>query len=171
MKYLSVILITLCICLAGCSKNEPPTEVRLTIREQFIPENLKFSTADNELKEKIKPWSNKEMVVNSTDEIPEDPIGFAESFYKINFSNNTLLLCYFVHDYNVVSVNNYYYKNTIEKTFNWSINLGISGRLNEDDIIEDAYLSRYAILVPKIPSDSKVIIWHGLTDHNWDWDE
>ncbi|MCM1032898.1 MAG: hypothetical protein NC405_03995 [Odoribacter sp.] len=112
---------------------------------------------------------NKQVVVNSVDEIPNDPLGFAESYYKINFTENTLLLCYQIHDYNIVSITNRYYRNIVENTYNWSINLGISGEINSGDKSEKAIISRYAILVPKLPTDAKVEIWHGLTDHNWDW--
>lgn len=172
MKYLSLILIALSLCITACNhNNEPPVEVNLPIREQFVPGNIIFDMSDTEFKDKVKPWMNKQVVVNSKEEIPDDPFGFQESYYKINFAENTLLLCYQIHDYDIVSITNRYYRNTVENTYNWSIVLGISGLINDDEEKEKAIISRYAILVPKLPADANVRIWHGLVNHNWDWDK
>lgn len=163
-------MVALGICLSACNNNnEPPMEVNLLINEQFVASNITFSKADTEYKEELRPWYNKRVVVNSADEIPDDPFGFAQSFYKINYKNNTLLLCYLMHDYNVVSVTNRYYKNNVENTYNWIVSLGVSGLINEDESGDKLILSRYAILVPKLPADANVQVWHGLLDHNWDW--
>ncbi len=172
MKYLSLILIALSFCLTACNNNnEPPTEVNLPIREQFIPGNVIFSMSDTEFKDKVKPWFNKQFVVNSVEEIPNDPLGFPESYYKIDFKENTLLLCYQINDYNTVSVTNRYYRNMVENTYYWCINLGVSGDINNGDNKDQAIISRYAILVPKLPIDADVKIYFGITDHNWDWDK
>ncbi len=109
MKYLSLFLIALSLCLNACTHNdEPPTQVNLSIRQEFLPCNVIFSISDYEFKDNIKPWLNKQLVVNSVDEIPNDPIGFTGSYYKINFKENTLLLAYQINDYNVISVTNCY---------------------------------------------------------------
>ena len=115
---------------------------------------------------------NTKWVVNSTEELPADPLGFDESYYKINFSNQTLLLYYDIANYNIVAYQSRYFRNTVENTYNWSILLGISGKLNEDDAqIEKLLFSRYALLVPKLPENAEVQISTSILDHNWDWDE
>ncbi len=172
MKYLSLIIIAFSIFITACNhNNQPPTTVNLPINEQFLPMNVEFNMSDTEYKQQTRPWWDKGVVVNSSEEIPNDPFGFQESYYKINFKNNTLLLYYQIHDYNVVSITNMFYRNTVENTYNWSINLGISGDINEGDKIEKAIISRFAILVPKLPTDANVKFWHGLRDHNWNWDK
>lgn len=172
MKYLSLILFAFSLLLTSCNhSDEPPMTINLPIREQFVPCNLAFKKSDTELAQQLRPWYKMRLIVNSKSELPEDPFGFAESFYRINYSDNTLLLYYDIAQYNIVSYSNLYYKNTVENTYNWSMNLGISGLLNEDDEVENLVLSRYAILVPKLPADADVVMWQSLVDHNWDWSE
>ncbi len=61
-------------------------------------------------------------------------------------------------------------RNNIEKSYYWSIQIGINGKLNEDDNnIEKVIFSRYALLVPKLPENADVNVYISLTDHNWDW--
>ncbi len=171
MKLSVALLFGMGIWLTGCNRNnEPPMEIELPVNEQYLTANLEFSMSDEVTKDLIKPWANRQCVVNSLAEIPDDPFGFDESFYKINFKYNTLLLCYQVHDYNVVSYTNRYYFNTVEDTYNWTIRLGINGTINEGDERESVILSRYALLVPKLPADANVSVWFGLTDHGWVWD-
>lgn len=173
MKYLGLILIALCFCLTACNHNEePPVEVNLPITTQYLPSGVIWDTSDAEFKEKIIPWLSKKVIVNSVDEIPNDPLGFTENYYKINYTNQTLLLYYDVDIYNFVSCHNRYFRNTVENTYNWSIQFGISGKLNEDDSnLERLLFCRYAILVPKLPEDADVNIFISLVDNNWDWDK
>ncbi len=172
MRYLSLLLIALSFCLTACNHNEePPTQVNLPIRQEFLPINVIFSMSDSEFKDKIKPWLNKQMVVNSIEELPNDPIGFTGSYYKINFKENTLLLAYQINDYNVISVTNRYYRNRIENTYNWSINLGVSGGIGDDEEDDKAMISRYAILVRKLPGDGTGKIYYGLSVYRWDWEK
>ena len=170
MKYLSILIFAIGLCVTSCHhKGEPPLEINLSIVEQFVPGNVRFSMSDAEFKGKIKPWINKKIIVNSVDELPADPLGFNESFYKINFRNYTMLIYYDLHDFNVVSYSNRYFRETVDGTYNWSISLGVSGRINDGDEWHDAIVSRYAILVSKLPDDVDVRIWTGVYDKNWDW--
>lgn len=172
MKHLSILFIALTLCLAACNKNnEPPVEVQLPIREAFLPENVLFDYSDKDFLNRLKDWNNKKVVVNSVDEIPNDPIGFNESYYKIDFTDQTMLLYYMVHDYDVVSYNNIYFRNTVENTYNWTISLGVNGEINEDDNVEKLIFSRYAILVKKLPDNADIIIWKNISDHSWSWDK
>lgn len=172
MKHLNIAMIFITLCLAACNKsNEPPVEVPLPIWEEFVPGNVIFDYSDKDFLNKLKDWSNKKVVVNSTDEIPNDPLGFNDAYYKINFSDQTLLLYYQLHDYDVVSYRNIYYRNTLENTYNWTISLGINGEINDEDNIEKLIISRYAILVKKIPDNADIIIWQSIQNHNWSWSD
>ena len=83
MRYLSLVLIAVSLFLAACNKNEETsTVVDLPIREQFVPGNIVFDMSDTEFKDKVRPWVNRELIVNSEDEIPDDPFGFPESYTK-----------------------------------------------------------------------------------------
>lgn len=170
MKYLSLLIIAIGLCLTSCNHNDGPAlEVNIAINEQFVPGNVIFSLSDTEFKDKIKPWYNKKVVVNSAQELPADPLGFNESYYKIDFKNHTLLIYYDIHDYNVVSYSNRYYRNTVENTYNWTIMLGISGTIADGEEGARAIFSRYAVLVPKLSENAEVKIWNSLVDHNFDW--
>lgn len=173
MKYLSILLIALSFCLTACNNNdEPPIEVNLPITTQYLPTGVIFENSDKEFRAKIKPFVNTKWIVNSVDELPNDPLGFSENYYKIGFSNHTLLLFYDIDIYNLVSYQNRYFRNTVENTYNWSILFGISGKLNEDDSnIEKLFFARYALLVPKLPDNADVKIQTSIIDHNWDWDK
>lgn len=170
MKYLSLVIIALGICLTACRHNDgPQMEVNMQIYEQFVPANVMFSLSDTEFKDKIKPWYDKKVIVNSVEELPADPLGFNESYYKINFKDQTLLIYYDVHNYDVVSHSNRYYRNTVDRTYNWMISLGINGTIDKGEEVERAIFSRYAILVPKLPENADVNIWSSLINHDFDW--
>lgn len=170
MKYLSLVIIALGICLTSCRYNDgPQMEVNMQIHEQFVPANVMFSLSDTEFKDKIKPWYDKKVIVNSVEELPADPLGFNESYYKINFKDQSLLIYYDVHDYDVVSYSNRYYRNTVDRTYNWVIMLGVNGTIDNGEDGERAIFSRYAILVPKLPENADVRIWSSLINHDFDW--
>ena len=170
MKHLTILFVLLILCLPACNKNsEPPLEVKLPISEEFVPANVIFDYSDKDFLNKLKEWNNKKVVVNSVEEMPDDPLGFNEYFYKINFSDQTLLLYYQLHDYDVVSYENIYYRNTKENNYNWTIYLGINGEINDEDNIEKLIISRYAILVKKLPDNADVCIWQSISDHSISW--
>ena len=168
MKHLTFLLITLALCLTGCNNHdETPYETILPINESFLPTDVVISKSDSEFKEVYRKWNGKTVLVNSIDELPEDPIGFDSAYSKISFADQTLILYYAAHRYEVLSYRNRFYRNNVEKTINWAIVLGISGEIDGED---EFIFTRYAILVPKMPEGVEPLIWFSITDHNWDWE-
>lgn len=170
MKYLGVFMMALTLCLSACRHSgEPLTEIDMPINSQFIPEGVKFSENDTEFLEKCKPWNNKIVMVNSVDELPDDPLGFNEGYRNLSFSNQTLIIYYLFHDYNIMSCRSRLYKNVPEDTVNWSITLGIGGDID----VSDEYLmfTRFAILVPKMAYNPDLKVWLGIESFNWSWDD
>ena len=118
---------------------------------------------DEEQKRNIIHLINNQHIVNSPDELPNDPMGFSEAFDKINFKNSTLLIKYMSHDYSIDTYNNRFYRNTKENSYNWMINIGSASNLDTDNIM----LTRFAILVNKLPADANIKSWFGLTNLGW----
>lgn len=164
MRYLSLLLLTLSLILGSCNKNEPPLEIVLPISETYVPSSIELpSSMDEEQKRNIIHLINNQHIVNSADELPNDPMGFSEAFDKINFKNSTLLIKYMSHDYSIDTYNNRYFRNTKENSYNWMINIGSASNLDSDNIT----LTRFAILVNKLPADANIKSWFGLTNLGW----
>ena len=115
--------------------------------------------------EKIKGWSNKEIIVNDMSELPDDPLGFSDAYKSVDFDKYTLLITYNIHNWLIETYRNRYYLDNIEKTYNWTICVGASNI--PDDNEEPLYFTRYAILVKKLPRDAKINIWFSLGAVNW----
>ncbi len=168
MKYLNCLLITLSLLLLGCNKNdETPLEIGLPIAATYLPATMEFNIndIDDEQKHNIFHLVNNEHIVNSVSELPDDPIGFSETFHEINFREYTLLIKYVLHDYTIDTYNNRYFRNTKEDTYNWSVNIGTSSDTDVDT--DEEMLTRFAILVHKLPADAQVRSWFGLTSIGW----
>lgn len=170
MKYLSLILIALSFCLTACNNNdEPVINGFIPIHQDFLPGSVIFEVNDTEFRDKIKGWNNEKVIVNSIEELPNDPLGFTESYSKINFSDQTLLLYYQTHSYDIVSYSSSMIKNNQEQLYDWVIRLGTGGDINFGDDLERLVFTRYAILIPKTPvttSDLRVVF--SVFDLNWD---
>lgn len=157
------------ILSVSCNRHsEPPTEVLLQISESFVPQTLSVDKNDSEMLEKIREWNTQSLVVNSADELPDDPIGFSPAFSKINFKERTLLIAYNIHRWRIDAYTNRWIRNNVESTYDWYIQLGISEFPDEDDVI---YFTRFAIEVPKLPADANVRFWYSHSDLGFDWDE
>lgn len=168
MKYLSIILIALCLCFTACNNNdEPIPNGNVTIIESYLPGTIIFEESDMEFRNKIKGWNNEKRIVNSASELPNDPLGFTEAYSKINFNEYTLLIYYNVHTYDIISYRCNVIKNNSEDLYDWNIILGVSGDLNYNDQIERLAFTRYAVLVRKIPvNESNLRILFSVTSHN-----
>ena len=166
MRYLSLLILTFSLLLCSCNHhNEPPLEIILPISETYLPSSIELpNSLDEEQKRNIIHLVNNQHIVNSADELPNDPMGFSEAFDKINFKNSTLLIKYMLHDYSIDTYNNRYYRNTKENSYNWMINIGsASSDLDTDNVT----LTRFAILVKKLPEDANVKSWFGLSHIGW----
>lgn len=154
------------LVLAACHRNsEPPADNRLYINEQYLPGTVIFSETDTEFKDKCREWIGKTVVVNSPDQLPADPLGFNETFRKINFSYQTLLIYYLIHDYEILSLQNLWVRNYLDDSFDWTISLGITGET------PDLRFTRFSILVPKLPADADVRVLIGVSSKGSDWSE
>lgn len=171
MKYLSSILIILCFILSSCHNNDstPPTETMLPVVKHYVPTSVKFQRSDKEFFDKAKAFSQKTFIVNSVHELPSDPIGFSNAYHSINFKDNTLLVTYGLHSWLLETCSNTYYRDNVEKTYNWAIRMGTS--YEPDPESEYLYFTRFALLVNKVPQDTEVIITPYVSALGWDWDE
>lgn len=171
MKYIGIIIIALGMILSSCRHDdEPPTEVNLSIEKQFRPNVIVFQKSDQEFYDKIKPLSTGDFVVNSTDELPDDPMGFSDAYKNINFRSYTLLIRYTLYRWDFESYSNRFIRNRKENRYEWNINLGVA-EIPEDDSIETLYFTRFAILVRKLPLDANILTWISLSALNWNWDD
>lgn len=107
--------------------------------------------------------------MNSLSELPNDNLGFSNAYKGIDFEKYTLLLYYRVHDWNIDTFRNLYYRNNIEQNYNWNIHLGTS--TIPDANSETLRITRFAILVHKIPENVEINIWTSLSAIDWDWEE
>lgn len=167
MKYASIILAALTVFISACSHDEPTGNVNLPIAESFLPANIVVDRHDTELLEECRKWRDKTLIVNSTSEIPDDPFGSKEAFSNINLNELSLLITYNVHSYNVLSYQNIFVRNRTDKTYDWTIRVGINGEAVSPD--EQLIYTRYAILVKRLPAGATLRAWYSITDHNWDW--
>lgn len=168
MKYLTLLFLSLSLLLCSCGNNdEPPLEVSLPISKTYLPASVEFNTNDisEEQKHNLIYLVNNEHIINTVSELPDDPIGFSDAYRKINFNESTLLIKYVLHDYTIDTYSNTYYRNTKENSYNWYVNIGTS---SDSDVDTDkTSLTRFAILVRKLPADAQVRFWVGLTQLGW----
>ena len=167
MRYLNLLILTFGLILCSCSKNEPDLEVNLPIYETYVPSTIKVDTKgmDEEQKRYLIHLVNNHHIINSTAELHDAPMGFSEAYYKINFEKRTLLIKYILHDYSIDTYNNRYYRNTKENSYNWVVNIG-SASISDVDT-DDTMLTRFAILVNKLPADADFKSSYGLTNLGW----
>lgn len=168
IKIIYIFLISVCFCFTGCNHDyEPPTETLLAIYTEYLPVSIEGNKSDADFINICKEWKDKVLIVNSVDDLPDDPIGFSKSYQNIGFQNQSLLITYKAQWWEVATISNMFVKNNVEKTFNWTISLGLESYPDQpEDIIT---LTRYAILVPKIPSDSDLKVWWSISDLNFEW--
>ncbi len=169
MRNIAIVLYSICILLCACNRNDdtPPTEINLSIAENYMPSTVPFQVSDTEWIEKIKDWDNKQLIVNSTSEMPNDPLGFSDAYKNINFNTYSLLITYDIHNWPIDTYKNRYYWDNIEKSYNWAI--CIKTATVPDNSAEEWYFTRYSILVKKLPTDANIKIWFSLGALNWEW--
>lgn len=168
MKYLTILLVAMSLTLCSCNNNnELDLEIELPISETYIPATIEFNnnSIDEEHKSNIIHLANHTHIINSVSELPDDPMGFSEAYYKINFKESTLLINYVLHDYTIDTYSNRYFRNTKENSYNWSVNMGTASDIDIDT--DDIQFTRFAILVRKLPADAQVKSWFGLTQLGW----
>lgn len=167
MKTSTLILITFLTLLCSCNNhNDLPGETTLPIAQTYLPVTLTLNRNDSELVEKIKPLVDEKYIINDLSELPQDPWGFSEAYNNINFKQNTLLVTYSVHTWEIDTYRNRYYRDNVKRTYNWSRHVGYATSYPDDEYA----FTRFAILVNKIPADAEVDFWLSLGSLNWEWD-
>lgn len=172
MKHVNLILILIASAvMLGCYHNDsmPPTETSLSIDRQYVPATTIFQRSDKEFFDKIQWLNEKKFVVNDQSEFPNDQLGFSNAYKDIDFGRYTLLLYYRVHDWKIDTWYNRYFRNNLEQTYNWNIHIGTS--TIPDSHAETLQITRFAILVPKVPENAEMNIYAILGAINWGWDE
>ena len=155
-------MITLLFC--SCNNNkEPDLEIELPINSEFIPASIEINRDELDELEKVEISNliNKKHIVNDISELPNDPIGQNEAFYKINFQENTLLIMYKYHRWRIDTYANRFYRNTGDNSYNWLVKLGVTTDNDETEVIQ---LTRFAILVKKLPADAIIEGWWSLSE-------
>lgn len=165
MKFLSTVIFVFSLLFCACNKNnEPELEMVLPITTSFIPTSvdLNKNDLDDVQREQIKYLTSHEHIVNNISDLPEDPIGHDEVFRKLNYQENTLLILYLLHYWTIDTYSNRFYKNTKENTFNWVVRLGSAYEEGENNS-DKTQLTRFAILVKKLPENAELKTWYSHT--------
>lgn len=155
MKYYIALLSIILVMLGGCNHNEePPTEVALGISQQFLPVTKEFSKNYSEFAEQAKEFDEINLIVNSVEELPDDPLGFSNAYRKIDYDNYTLFLAYRIYRWNYEAYTNWFYRNRLENCYYWQMHLrGINVPDPDSDI---RTFNRFAIVVRKLPADANI---------------
>lgn len=170
MKYLTSLFIILGVLLSSCHKNdEPPKEIPLSIKRNYLPETVAFLKNDNDEAERFKEFSGKQFIVNNLKEMPADPIGFSNAFGGVDFTRYTLLIVYSTNVWEFETYYNSFYFDTTERKYHWVRYLGVATK--PDSSSEELHFTRFAILVDKLPADANVEFSYSLSSLNWSWDE
>ncbi|MBD5181755.1 MAG: hypothetical protein HDS98_04310 [Bacteroidales bacterium] len=150
--------------------NEPQPIVKLPIAEEFLPVTVTIDRSDKELYEKWKEWNRNFIRVDSPAELPDDPLGFQDFYRSITYTDHTLLLFYQTHFWNIESLNYDFTRNTVERSYNWTIHMGTTDNVFEGDETPDFInFTRFAILVRKLPEDAKIEVGYGIGSFDTDW--
>lgn len=163
MKPLSLLIFLISILLCSCNNNEPALEVELPINSVFVPVTIQINKSELSEQEQaeIMDLVNNRHIVNDVSELPNDPIGHNEAFLDVDYSAQTLLIMYLFKIWTFDTYSSRFYRNTRENSFNWVVRLGITG--DYDEVAETVQLTRFAILVRKLPVDADVQTWYSMT--------
>ncbi len=171
-KFLSLLFITASVLLSSCGKDkkdEPQTEVLVPVYETYVPAAVTFDRNDTQFLNRCRKWSEKILVVDSADELPDDPLGFSPTYSKINFRDNSLLVTYKLHKWSIDTYTNRFVLNNLTGTYDWTISLGSSSFSGDGS--NNVTFTRFAIEVPKLPAGADVTAQFLLYDSGWDWDD
>lgn len=163
MKRLGLLISLTILLFCSCNNNrEPDLEIDLPINAAFIPVTIEINKndIDEQEREEIKNLVNGKHIVNDLSELPNDPIGQNEAFNNIDFENQTLLIMYLYKRWTFSTYSNRFYRNTQENSYNWIVQLGMATEDDEDS--ELVRLTRFAILVRKLPANAEVQTWYSL---------
>ena len=164
MKQIGLFTLILTLLFCSCNNNnEPDLEIELPINSVFIPNSIEINMndIDDQQRGEIMKLVTNKHIVNNIAEVPSDPIGKNEAFYNVNYNEQTLLIMYLYKNWPFDTYSNRFYKNTKENIYNWVVKLGINPDYDEDT--EIMQLTRFAILVRKLPAGADVQTWYSVT--------
>ena len=153
------------LLFCSCNNNNEPDLVKeLPIISAFIPASIEINKTDLDEEERMGLMSlvNNKHIINDVSELPQDPIGQNEAFYHINYEEQTLLIMYLLNSYTIDTYSNRFFKNTKENSYNWVVNVGTYTEYDDEtDLLQ---LTRFAILVRKLPTDAVIETWWTLSE-------
>lgn len=164
MKKLGFLILMVSLMFCSCNNNnDPDLEIELPIYAVFMPATIELNKADISEQERaeIMKLVNNTHVVNDISEIPNDPFVKNDVFDCVNFNEQTLLIIYHFKSWTIETYSNRFFRNTQENSYNWVVRIG-TGPVN-DEPTETVQLTRFAILVRKLPPDADVKTWYSLT--------
>ncbi|MBD5356621.1 MAG: hypothetical protein HDR88_06415 [Bacteroides sp.] len=170
MKRICYLLGVVCLLMSSCTHHNdgPQSETRLPIEEIFTPAGMWIEESDADAPF-FQDISRKLFVVNSADELPDDRLGFSDTYKKADFKNYTMLIYYQLHRWEFESCQYLYLRLNLERKFSWTITMKVAA--DEDTYPGMRCISRFAIMVNKIPDGWDVTATFGLSDYNWSWEE
>ena len=152
----------------GGKDDEPSTDQTITITESYMPAGVGFDKTDTQFMKRCQKWNETNIVVNSANDLPDDPLGFSPSYSKIDFSRNTLLLTYRLHRWTIDTYSDDYTYNLATGTYDWSITLGAT--FFDEEESDEVHFTRFAVLVPKQPAGATTRVSVTLKDTSFNWD-
>lgn len=171
MKYLTVLLGALAFLTCSCNNNndEPPAKTVLPIRVYYQPMNTWMDESEIDRNEHLKELNHRIVVVNSAAELPDDGLGFSDAYVKADFQHYTMLIYYRIHRWEFEAYQYRYIFDNLERKYNWTIMLHVDS--DENHYPGMRCISRFAIMVDKIPENAEVTAGLGFSDYNWNWSE
>lgn len=148
--------------LSGCHHNDTDMYKVYPIQEELETQQKVLDWASMTSDER-KQYPSQSFVINSYDEFPEEDLMDLDVIksYDIDFTRNTLLLCYNKIP-GIVRGHRYIWrKNLQEGVFELFLNFSVKSWSDDESSDEDDLLTYIctAVLVNKIPEGSEVIFW------------
>lgn len=167
MKYIALFISIIMLSFCSCNNNdEPKAETSLPIVKVYLPKTMLIS--ESVFDENYLKLANNGLVVTQLSELPNDPFGFNEAFKSINFSEYTLLLRYVIHDWEIDTYKNMWYRDNSNICYNWVASFTTATEPSSSP--SGYYFTRCAILVKKLPENANVRCLMSLGAINWGWE-
>ena len=156
------------VLLCACNRHsEPPVETMWPIQETYMPCSIEFDKSDIDFLTTCREWEDKNFIVNDVAELPNDPLGFNETYRNISYKNYSLVLVYRLHRWSIDTYRCSFMRNNVEITFNWTLTVGSNNF--DPQGTNKVIITRFAITVKKLPEDIDLNIGWQYVDHGFDW--
>ena len=167
-----IFLAAVAMLLTSCHHAaEVPLETDFPIVKTFTPEAIEIDKNDTELVEKCISFNDRQFVIRSREEFPDDMFGFTSDYTDINFELYTLIVTYDFTRFIPSFTDFRYYRNNEEKQYN----LVVHQYLRQSDLDNSSsdpdsftrYFRRYAVIVRKNPTSDPVKVWFSYSTDYW----